>query len=132
MMSSFPPEALAFVLDALTVRVFWKDRESRFLGCNKAFADDAGIADRAEFIGRSDYYFYHPEQASEFRRDDAEVMFADQPKLGIVEKLTKMGGEVIWLETNKWPIHDDKGQVIGVLGMYQDITERMRAEQIAA
>ena len=128
MINSLPPEVLAQVLDALPVRIFWKDRESRFLGCNQLFCDDAGISDPKEFIGKSDYFFYHPDQARAFRDDDAEVMFSGKAKLGIEEKLTRADDEVVWLETNKLPLKDAAGAIIGVLGMYHEITSRKQAE----
>ena len=74
MINALPPDVLTQVLDALPVRIFWKDRESRYVGCNKLFAADAGIEDPKEFVGKSDFYFYHPDQAKAFRDDDAEVM----------------------------------------------------------
>lgn len=123
MINSLPPEVLVEVLDALPVRVFWKDRESRYMGCNKRFADDAGIADLSEFIGKSDYYFYHPDQARAFRDDDADVMFTGEPRFGILEKLTKADGRTIWLETHKMPLRNASGEVIGVIGVYSDVTD---------
>lgn len=97
MINSLPLEVLVQIVDTLPVRIPWKDRDSCFLGCNERFAQDAGISDPREFIGKSDYYFYHPDQASAFRDDDANVMFSGVPKLGIVEKLTRANGEVVWL-----------------------------------
>jgi PAS domain S-box-containing protein len=129
MITSLSPDVLAQMLDASPLRIFWKDRDSRFLGCNQSFADDADVVDPQEFVGRSDYYFYHPEQAAAFRDDDADVMYTGKPKLRIIEKITKIGGKVIWLETNKWPLRDSAGTIIGVVGMYHDITERVQAEQ---
>jgi PAS domain S-box-containing protein len=128
MINSLPLEVLVQVLDALPVRIFWKDRESRFLGCNRRFCDDAGVTDPKEFIGKSDYFFYHPDQARAFRDDDAEVMFSGKPKLAIEEKLTRANGDIIWLETTKLPLGDADGCVIGVLGMYHEITARKLAE----
>ena len=128
MINALPQDMLMQVLDTLPVRIFWKDRDSRYLGCNRLFAADAGVSDPAEFVGRSDFYFYHPEQASAFRNDDADVMHSTIPKLGIIEKLTKADGQVIWLETNKWPLLDQAGAVVGVLGMYRDITEAKQAD----
>ena len=129
MINSLPPEVLVQVLDALPVRIFWKDRESRFLGCNQRFCDDAGVADPSQFIGKSDFFFYHPDQARAFRDADAEVLFSGVPKLGIEEKLTRADGTIVWLETNKLPLKDEAGNVIGVLGMYHEITERKLAEE---
>lgn len=128
MINSLPPEVLLQVLDALPVRIFWKDRESRYLGCNRRFSEDAGVSDPKEFIGKSDYFFYHPDQARAFRDDDAEVIFSGAAKLGIEEKLTRASGETVWIETNKLPLRDAEGAVIGVLGMYHDITARKLAD----
>ena len=129
MINSLPPEVLVQVLDTLPVRVFWKDLDSRYLGCNQRFADDAGMSDPSDFIGKSDYYFYHPDQASAFRADDANVMYNGVAKMGIIEKLTRADGRTIWLETNKWPLRDESGRVVGIIGTYQDITERQLAQE---
>lgn len=127
MINSLPPEVLVQVLDTLPVRIFWKDRDSRFLGCNRLFAQDAGVFEPHDIVGRSDYYFYPPEQAAAFRDDDADVMFKGEAKLGIIEKLSRPSG-AIWLETNKWPMRSANGEIIGVIGMYRDITE-LKAEE---
>ncbi|MDZ4689963.1 PAS domain-containing protein [Terricaulis sp.] len=128
MFNALSPEVLVQVLDTMSVRLFWKDRDSRYLGCNRHFAEDASVADPIEFVGRSDYFFYQPEQAAAFRLDDADVMFTGKPKLGILEKITKDSGQVIWLDTSKWPLRNADGEIIGVIGMYQDITERVEAD----
>lgn len=123
MINALPTDILVQVLDTLPVRIFWKDRDSRYLGCNLRFAEDAGVADPNDIIGRSDYFFFPPEQASAFRGDDADVMFHGRPKIGVIEKLTRPGKDVIWLETSKWPLRNAEGLIIGVIGMYRDITE---------
>lgn len=124
-------ETLALIAEAMPARVFWKDRESRFLGCNKVFAQDAGVTDLESFIGKTDYYFYHADQARAFRADDAEVMATGQAKLAIIEELTLEGGETRWMETNKVPLRDGSGQIVGILGTYQDVTERVLAQRAA-
>jgi len=128
MINALPSEILVQVIDALPVRIFWKDVESRFLGCNQRFADDAGVADPMEFIGKSDFYFYHPDQAVAFRADDTEILLTGQAKLGIEERLTHASGDILWIETNKMPMHDATGRIVGVIGAYHDITARKRAE----
>lgn len=129
---SLSAETLALVIDALPVRMCWKDRESRFLGCNSLFAADAGVSDPAAFIGKTDYYFYHPDQARAFRIDDAQVMASGVAKLGIVEPLTLETGETRWMETNKVPLRNHAGEIIGVLVTYQDVTERASIRPTAA
>lgn len=128
MINALQSDALIQMFNALPVRIFWKDRDSRFLGCNQLFADDAGVPSPYEFIGRSDYYFYHPDQAAAFRRDDAEVMAVGAPRLGIEEQLTHSNGDVLWIETSKLPLRDNRGQIVGIVGLYFDITARKQAE----
>ncbi|MBN8607950.1 MAG: PAS domain-containing protein [Caulobacterales bacterium] len=129
MINALPPEVLVQIVDATPLRVFWKDRESRFLGCNQLFADDAGVPNLAELIGKSDYFFCEPQQASAFRDDDADVMLSGVPRLGIVGKFTHANGEARWLEVSKIPLRDAEGLVWGVIGIYQDITARIQAEE---
>ena len=130
MLHKLSAETLALIVDAMPIRIFWKDRESRYLGCNKLFAQDAGVAIE-NFVGKTDYYFYHATQARAFRTDDAQVMASGEAKLGIIEELTFDTGETRWVETNKVPLRDDAGQIIGVLGTYQDVTDRIRAQRAA-
>jgi diguanylate cyclase (GGDEF)-like protein/PAS domain S-box-containing protein len=118
---------LSTVLNALPVRVFWKDRDSRILGCNRQFADDAG-ADPVDLLGKTNFDFYPPAQADAYRADDLEVINTGQPKLAIEEPLLLSNGETSWIETNKIPLRNAAGEIIGILGTYRDVTDRRCAE----
>ncbi|MCR8526226.1 PAS domain-containing protein, partial [Escherichia coli] len=118
---------LASVLDALPIGMFWKDRESRILGCNQKFADDSGAADPAQLIGKTNFDSYPREIAAAYRADDLEVMNSGLPKLGIEEPLLLSTGAVVWIETNKIPLRNSAGEIIGLLGTYRDVTERRKA-----
>jgi PAS domain S-box-containing protein len=118
---------LILVLDALPVTIFWKDRDSVYLGCNQKFAEEAGLTHPAEIVGKSDIDCFAPMQAAAFRADDAQVMRSGQPKLGIEEPLTLPSGETVWVETNKLPLCNAAGEIIGVLGTSKDITARRNA-----
>lgn len=120
---------LGLVLDALPARIFWKDRNSTFIGANQKFAEDARVRGPEDLVGKCDFDFYPPKQAEAFRADDREVMESGKAKVGIEEQLTLANGETIWLETNKLPLIDATGQVVGVLGSYRDVTERKRAAE---
>ena len=122
-------QRLQLVLDTIPVRVFWKDRDSSYLGCNRLFAGDAGLDEPDELIGRSDYEMVWHDQAEIYRADDSLVMESQQAKLDYEEPQTTPRGDRIWLLTNKIPLRDMRGEVIGVLGAYSDITERKRAEE---
>ncbi|MBL8490895.1 MAG: PAS domain S-box protein, partial [Rhodocyclaceae bacterium] len=120
---------LQTVIDTAPVRVFWKDRDLRYLGCNPAFATDAGKASPHEVIGRDDHEMAWSEQADLYRADDRAVMESGVAKLFYEEPQTTPGGQHIWLRTSKVPLRGEGGAVIGVLGIYEDITERKRAER---
>jgi PAS domain S-box-containing protein len=120
---------LEAIVDTVPVRIFWKDRNSRFLGGNAAFAADAGLTQAAELIGKDDYQFPWKDQAEIYRADDRKVMAEGIAKLSYEEPHTSRGGGAAWLRTSKVPLRDVHGDIIGVLGVYDDITERRNTEQ---
>ena len=120
---------LQMVLDTIPARVFWKDKESVYLGCNKLFAYDSGLQNPEELIGKTDYDMGWKEQADLYRADDKKVMQLGKPKLNYQEPQSTPDGQIIWLETSKIPLTDKKGNVVGILGTYQDITERKLNQQ---
>ncbi|MBZ0289996.1 MAG: PAS domain-containing protein, partial [Anaerolineae bacterium] len=117
------------VLDAIPDRVFWKDLDLRYLGCNRVFAQDAGMESPDHLTGKTDYEMGWSPQADLYRADDFAVMAAGTPKINFEEPQTTPTGDEIWLQTSKVPLRDSKGQMIGVLGTYADITPRKKAEK---
>ncbi|MBZ0106380.1 MAG: PAS domain-containing protein [Sulfuricella denitrificans] len=113
---------LRSVVENAPVRVFWKDVELRYLGCNAAFAHDAGMRSPEELVGKDDFQMGWREQAERYRADDRRVMDSDMPIIGYEEQQITPDGRMIWLRTSKVPLHDANGKVIGVLGVYDDIT----------
>ena len=117
------------LLKAIPIRVFWKDCDLNYLGCNALFARDAGIDRPEDIIGKDDYQLAWRDQAESYREDDRRVIESGIPKLLIEEPETTPEGHTIHVLTSKIPLRDTGGNIIGVLGVYQDITERKRAEQ---
>ncbi len=115
---------LQSVIDAAPVRIFWKDRDSRYLGCNPLFARDAGWSEPGEVIGKTDSDFGWAPQAELYRADDRDVMASGSGKLNYEEPQTTPDGRTIYLWTSKVPLRDSRGETIGVLGIYDDVTER--------
>ena len=122
-------DLLASIIQHAPIRVFWKDRESRFVGCNSQFAHDAGLAQPEELIGKTDYDMNWSAQAELYRADDKVVMESGMPKLDFEEQQTTPDGRTIWLNTSKVPLRGKDNQIIGVLGIYTDITSRKKAEE---
>lgn len=122
-------QMLQTVLDNIPQRVFWKDRSSAYVGCNRAFALDCGFNHPSELVGKTDYETASAATADLYRADDRQVMETGRPKLSYEERQVRPDGSPAWLVTNKVPLRDKDGLVIGVLGTYEDITERKRAEE---
>jgi PAS domain S-box-containing protein len=121
---------LQLVLNTFPLFVFWKDRQSVYLGCNQNFAVSAGLDSSSEIVGKTDYEMpWRESDAEKYRSDDRQVITSGKPKLNIIETQYQENGETIWLETNKIPLRDLHGEVIGVLGTYQDISDRKIAEE---
>ncbi len=121
-------QMLQTVLDNIPQRIFWKDLSSIFLGCNKPFALDCGYANPGELIGKTDYETASAGTASVYRADDRLVMDTGLSKLNYEESQIKPDGSHAWLRTSKVPLRDKDGRVIGVVGMYEDVTERKFAK----
>ena len=116
------------LLNAMPVRVFWKNRNFVYLGCNAPFACDAGFSDPQQLVGKDDEQMVWREQAERYRDDDRAVMESGLAKMLIEEPQTTANGEVSTLLTSKVPLHDMQGKVVGVLGTYMDITEHRQRE----
>jgi two-component system, cell cycle sensor histidine kinase and response regulator CckA len=119
---------LQTIFDTIPARIFWKDRELRYLGCNRPFAFDAGVHSPDEITGKDDYQMGWREQAELYRSDDRKVLETGTPKLNYEEPQTTPDGRRIWLRTNKVPLKNADGTIWGVLGTYEDITEYKKAE----
>ena len=118
------------VLDATPVRVFWKDTNLRYLGCNTHFAKDAGLEHPSQLLGQNDFAMGWRDQAELYRADDRAVIESGKAKLNYEEPQTTPDGRTMWLRTSKIPLRNADGEIFGVFGSYEDITEYKRlAEQ---
>ena len=124
-------QLLRVLMDSSANAVFWKDLDSRYLGCNHVFAAFAG-SEPSDLLGKSDRDMPWADDA-EFGADwfidwDVHVATTGEPVMGIVERLRRASGDLRWVETNKVPLRDLDGTVIGILGTFEDVTERRAAE----
>lgn len=122
---------LQLALDTLPQRVFWKDLESRYLGCNQKFADDVGLTSPSEIIGKNDFELpWRDTEAVGYRADDRRVIDNNITYINREQSQTRQDGRLIWLRTSKLPLKDEKGQTIGVFGSYEDITMLREATEL--
>ncbi|MBW3622975.1 MAG: PAS domain S-box protein [Armatimonadetes bacterium] len=113
------------LLAALPQRVFFKNRDSVFISVNDQFAEDLGMFP-VELIGKTDFDLFPRELAAKYRADDLHVMETRVPI--VVEERNVSQGQERFVEVMKAPVMNDAGEVIGVLGLFTDITERKRSE----
>lgn len=120
-------EILQKIIDLLPARIFWKDGDLNYLGCNDAFAHDAGKKSHKEMVGKNDYDMVWKEQAGLYQKDDKKVIESGVPKINYEEPQKTPKGDTIWLLTTKVPLTDDHGKTIGIRGNYIDITDKKKA-----
>lgn len=120
---------LETILDSFPIAVFWKDRDSRYLGCNSEFARWAGM-EPSEVVGCCDQEMpWKGARAVEGRSEDCQVLDAGKKLLGITNHYLDNNGVEFWFEANKVPLRDENGTIIGVVGSFQDVTARIVAQR---
>lgn len=115
------------VMDTIPVGIFWKDRDSRFLGCNQRFASDLGTTPE-EIIGLNDTQALNEMQIDCSHFLDPQVIADKQPILGIERETILPNGETKWCRLSKFPLENTNGEVYGVLGVCENITETKERE----
>jgi len=121
---------LTLLLDNIPQLVFWKDRDQRYQGANKAFAAFFGLPDPATVVGKTNPevlpgWWDHAGMAEEA---DREVMRSESPRRRMRLAFTRDDGEQAWIELNKVPLRDRKGLVVGTLSTAEDVTDKERLE----
>ncbi|MDI9637600.1 AAA family ATPase [Oscillatoria amoena NRMC-F 0135] len=124
-------QLLRLVIDNIPQWIFWKDRNSVYLGCNQSFAEISGAGSPAQILGKTDDDLKGLAiEKSLYRQCDASVIATGQPILDLVETKSPADGQPIWLQTHKLPLRDPQGEIVGVLGTIENITKRIQAEQL--
>ncbi|HEY9048724.1 MAG TPA: GAF domain-containing protein [Ohtaekwangia sp.] len=121
-------ETLQTIIDNIPRAVFWKDKDLRFQGCNRIFANVAGLKSHKDLVGHTDFDMPWKEHAEAYRADDLAVMNSRKARLDLEEKNVNSNGDVSWVLTSKVPVMNQHGEVVAVLGMFEDITERKLKE----
>lgn len=120
-------QMLRQVLDTIPQRVFWKDRNFRFLGCNESFVRDTKMGSADEVIGKTDEQVWGKENSERCHIMDRKVFETGQPQLRFEELLTLNNGQSAWVNASKVPLRDFQGRIFGVLGTYEDVTALRQA-----
>ncbi|WP_366839359.1 ATP-binding protein [Nostoc sp. LPT] len=122
---------LRLIIDNIPQSIFWKDRNSVYLGCNHKFAQTSGVGVPENIIGKTDYGLpWTREESDCYVECDRGIMESGQAELNIIETIQQVDGKQIWSNTNKIPLRDKEGNVFGILGTSEDITKYHQAQQL--
>jgi len=120
---------LRTLIDALPDYVFVKDTAGRFMLSNLAHAHAVQVANPDDLVGKTASDVFPSELAAQFAADDQEVMMSGEPLISQERLTMDAAGDTIWGATTKVPLRDNHQQIIGVVGISRDITERKHAQE---
>ncbi len=121
-------ELLYNVLSTIPHCVFWKDTDLVYRGCNENFANFAGFEKPSDVIGKTDDQLFGKELAEVYNKTDREILASKRSMLNMEEEYKKDGRQAIILLKSNVALRDPGGSVIGVLGVFSDISDRKRIE----
>ncbi len=124
----FKSDLLTFLLDNIPDNIYFKDRKSRFIEISKSKANQVGLP-REEVLGKTDFDYFTKEHAEQAYKDEQEIIKTGKAIKAKVEKETHPDGRITWVSTTKIPRYDEKGKVIGTLGISRDVTNQVIAEK---
>lgn len=118
---------LQVLLHSIPALVYYKDRNHKYIAANQVYADITQTPVE-EIPGKTDFDLWPPGVAEAYITSDEEVMASGQPKLNFEEPITSADGNPGWVASSNIPYCDTNGEVIGMVGIAIDITERKQAE----
>ena len=117
------------VMNSITDHIYFKDLQSRFIRINRALAENFGIKDPEEAIGKTDFDFFSKEHAKQAYEDEHRIIKTGKPIIDIEEKETFRNKKDSWVSTTKMPFYNENGELIGTFGISRDITEKKKADE---
>ena len=125
----YSEKLLKNIIDTVPARIFWKDSNSTFLGSNILFLEDAKLNNDKELIGKTDYDMIWKQEAEHYVEDDKLIMESEIGKINCAEKLILKNNEEVTISTSKVPLRDENNNVIGILGIYTDISKQLKIQE---
>lgn len=109
-------------------RIYVKDRSHRFVMANRQVAIDFGLEDSSQVIGKTDFELHPKGLGSKFAAVEVQIMASKEARIDFEEMSVFANGKRRWLSSSKFPVMNDQGEVVGIVGISRDITERKKSE----
>jgi PAS domain S-box-containing protein len=116
------------LLENIPDRVYFKDRDSRFLMVSKTIIERFGKGDAAAILGKTDFDLFTTEHARAAFDGEQHIIKTGESIVDLSEKETTTDGKVSWGLTTKIPVRDETGEIIGTLGVTKDISHLKESE----
>jgi diguanylate cyclase (GGDEF)-like protein/PAS domain S-box-containing protein len=110
--------------------LYVKDRDGRFVFANAVMARSHGLENAAEIAGKRDFDLFDFETARRHFDIEQEIMSGGEPRIDMEELVPLPDGGTMCRLTSKIPLRNDRGEVVGLIGVSRDITERKRQEEL--
>jgi len=108
--------------------IYYKDKKSRFIRVNKAFADRCELEPES-LIGMTDLDIFGKEHSNIALKEEQQIIKSGEGIVGKIERVNRLDGTYSWFNTTKLPLRDQQGKIIGTFGVSRDITQNKQMEQ---
>lgn len=123
---AYEQSLLNALMNNISDSIYFKDKQAKFVKVNKAKALRLGVGPE-EMIGKTDFDFFPTEVARSSFKDDMKVIESGKPIIGKEEEIVRLDKRKYWVSTTKVPWYDEKGKIIGIIGISRDITPQKEA-----
>ncbi|HPP87786.1 MAG TPA: MASE3 domain-containing protein, partial [bacterium] len=111
------------LLEYLPQKIFFKDKNLKYVSCNNNYANTLNI-EKYKIIGKTDFDFFPKETAEKYQRSDKKIIETNMPDY--FEEQYILNNATHWQSITKMPIKNPKGEIIGIIGIIEDITEKKK------
>jgi len=122
-------QMLQIIMNTIPISVFWKNKDSVYLGCNNAFIKECGLDTVDDVVGKTPFDLFNKDAAPSVIARDQQVITTNEPIYNYMISHTTRDGSVRCREASKIPLLDENNQAVGTLGVWRDVTEQNQAEE---
>lgn len=121
-------ELLEALMNTARDSIYFKDRQFRLMRINRKMMEDLNLEDESQAVGKTDIELFGEEFAQKTRADEMRILATGEPIVDLIEGRQLPDGQVNWTSTSKVPVRNNRGEVVGIIGITREINERKRME----